>query len=188
MEYTRRICLVLLPLALSVSATNSATAAEATEWCTYEALPGESLPSPRQNLPEWVCTKASRAKLHEKYRIRTTLNPFYLTGDFNGDGKQDAAVWVEAVRSKQVGLIIVHGGNAPTTVIGAGIDWDKRGKDYSWTDIWSVEPRGTRLKSPHEDDRLVIAKGEILVLTKSESASFAVYWSGNAYRSYQLTD
>jgi hypothetical protein len=181
--------LAVLPLTLPAAASQLAAAeAAAAEWCTYDTPPGETFPAPQHNLPEWVCAKASRTKLHEKYRIRTVLNPFFLTGDFNGDGKLDAAIWVENARLKQVGVLIVHGGNIPNAVIGAGIDWNKRGKDYSWTDIWSVEPKGTKLKSPHEGDRLVVARGEILVLRKSESASFAVYWSGGVYRSYQLSD
>jgi hypothetical protein len=95
----------LLPrlLALSAFAPLVAVAQGAenerwTGWCDYNSLPGETFPAPRLNLPEWVCVKASRSKLHEIYDLKTTLNPFFLTGDFNGDGKQDLAVWVERKR------------------------------------------------------------------------------------------
>jgi hypothetical protein len=159
-----------------------------TGWCSYSELPGETFPASRMNLPGWACVKASRLKLHETYKVKTTLNPFYLSGDFNGDGRQDLAVWVEHIKSRKVGVLIIHGGKVAHTVIGAGVDWDKRGEDYAWMDMWSIEPKGKVFQSPHEGNRKVATRGDSLILTKSESAAFAVYWSGSRYRSYQLSD
>jgi hypothetical protein len=182
-----------LPLALGVSALllSNACGAEVSRragWCGYDAAKGETFPPSRMNLPAWACVKADALHLQDTYSVRTILNPFFLTGDFNCDGNQDVALWVEHLKSHKVGIIIIHGGNAAHVVIGAGVDWDKRGQDYSWTDIWRIEPKGTAFQSAYEGDRRVVTKGEAIILTKSESAAFAVYWSGTKYRSYQLSD
>ena len=188
MQSTRPRCLALLVLGLLCSTVWSNDDARWSGWCSYAAAPGETFPAPRLNLPGWVCVQASQLKLHETYRLRTTLNPFYLAGDFNADGRQDLAVWVESIKSQKVGILIIHGGITAITVIGAGVNWDRRGQDYSWTDMWSIEPKGTTCQSPLEGDRKVVLKGDTLVLMRSESAAFAVHWSGTKYRSYQLSD
>ena len=91
-----------LPVALSLAALWSATAiapaladgprARGAAWCDSEPSAGEPVPPPRPNLPEWACTRSSQLGLHATYAVRTSLNPFYLAGDFDGDGRQGLAI------------------------------------------------------------------------------------------------
>jgi hypothetical protein len=49
------------------------------------------------------------------------MNPSYLEGDFNGDGKMDPAVLVKERSTEKLGIAIVHGTTKKVTILGAGI-------------------------------------------------------------------
>jgi hypothetical protein len=62
----------------------------------------------------------------------------------------------------------------PTPVtIGMGHPFGNGGDDFGWLDIWRIE---------------ATAKGDQLVVEKSESASGVVIWDGRRYRWTQLSD
>lgn len=157
-------------------------------WCEDRKVEGEAYPPPRLNLPRWACDAAQDAKLHAKYRIYSTINPFYLSGDFNGDGKPDVAVWVAERKSSKLGLVILHRGAKRPIVLGAGVNWAGRGDDFAGLDMWTILPRGSQLLSAHENDREVLLRSDAIEMIKSESASFTIYWSGKSYVSYQTGD
>ena len=157
-------------------------------WCEYRGLPGEQFPAPRLNLPEWACIAAAEANLHRRFAVHSRVNPFFLLGDFNGDGRQDLALWVAELKTKKLGLIVLHQGHARATVLAAGRQWDRRTDNFSGLDMWTIQPKGTTLESIHEDGKKVLLRSDALVVTKSESASFSIYWDGKAYVSYQLSD
>ena len=73
-----------------------------------------------------------------QYNFAFTLNPFYLRGDFNGDGKPDIAVLVRNKRSSKLGIAICHGGKNEVFLVGAGTDFGNGGDDFSWIDVWQV--------------------------------------------------
>jgi hypothetical protein len=86
-------------------------------------------------------------------------------------------------------LAIFHRGGKRPIILGAGTPWNERGDDFRFADQWSVIPRGERVNSGHEQGgEEVELKADALVLKKSESASFAVYWNGSEYKSLQLSD
>jgi len=51
---------------------------------------------PDWNIPRPVWERLDKEKLLSTYEISTKLNPFYLRGDFDGDGKPDYAVLIES--------------------------------------------------------------------------------------------
>jgi hypothetical protein len=53
------------------------------------------------------------------YKIDARINPYYMRGDFDGDGKPDFAVMVTRGNSKTSGLIICQG-DGRSFVLGAG--------------------------------------------------------------------
>lgn len=156
-------------------------------WCDLNYPAGTDWPA-RLNLPEWVCEAAYKLKLHTRYTPDTSINPFFLSGDFNNDGKTDTAVWVTSIKDGKRGIAILHQGGKRPTVVGAGNNFRGRGDDFSGLDVWSLIPKGTVLKSNWEDHRKVVLQGDALVIGKSESSSVAIYWSGKTYAFYQLTD
>jgi hypothetical protein len=180
-------CFLLLLFGSSQTLAQGLRAWQSQGWCDYSWPPGED-PPPRLNLPEWVCQSAFEAKLHAKYSPDTKVNPFFLGADLDGDGRLEVAVWITETRTKKRGLVIFHQSKTRPFILAAGTKWDDRGDDFLYLDKWSLIPRGEKLESPHEEGRKVLLKGDALVLAKSESAAFAVYWSGGRYKSYQLSD
>src|SRR6266853_3940382 len=106
-------------------------------WCKYRWQTNKPIP-PRLNLPSWACEIAEDRKLHLRYDINTKINPFYLTGDFDADGKLDVAVRVQEKKSKKIGLVIMHG-DKRLFVLWAGTPFEGRkdDDDLSYSDQWS---------------------------------------------------
>jgi hypothetical protein len=156
-------------------------------WCEYKWPQGKS-PPPRLNLPTWVCQAAYEAKLYSRFDVYAGINPFFLAGDFNGDGKTDIAVWVTNRQTRQRGIVIFHFGDKRTITIGAGVALIERGEDYRVFDAWSLLPKGQVLESNYEQFRKVTLIGDAIEVVKSESASHAIYWDGRKYTTYTLSD
>jgi len=157
-------------------------------WCEFRQLPAERFPPPRLNLPAWACEAAYDANLHARYSVYSAINPFFLSADFNGDGKPDIAVWVMEKRSRKLGVVVLHRGNKQPFVLGAGKAWEERGDTFLGIDMWSLIPKGETLDAMFDEPRKVRLKNDALLLGRFESASFAVYWDGKKYASYQLSD
>ena len=156
-------------------------------WCELNYPPGSDWPA-RLNLPGWVCEAAYRQKLHATYTPDTSINPFFLSGDFNNDGRTDTALWVTNTKDGKRGIVILHQGSKKAIVMGAGVNHGGGGDDYAGLDVWSLLPKGKVLNSSWEDHRKVVLKGDALVIGRSESSSVAIYWDGKRYASYTLTD
>jgi hypothetical protein len=52
------------------------------------------------DIPESVQTAITNDSLRKKYEVSFHLSPFYVRGDFNGDGKMDVAVLVKQRSTK----------------------------------------------------------------------------------------
>jgi hypothetical protein len=62
------------------------------------------------------------------------VNPFYLRGDFDGDGKIDLAVLVDQRSTGKSGIAIIHGVRSKVTILGAGVGIGSGGDDFEWMD------------------------------------------------------
>ena len=154
-------------------------------WCDLKQSPSSS----SLNLPAWVCEAAYRAQLHSQFTIYTKINPFYVAGDFNGDGRTDVAIWVTNIRTKQRGIVIIHKDRSNSiAVLGAGTNTEGRGADYEGLDWWSTIPKGAVLNTTYESRRKVQLRGDAISIGRLESSSVAVYWDGKKYSYYQLSD
>jgi len=83
-------------------------------------------------------------------------------------------------------LHVVAGADTPLAQDARGVVDEKDGRRGV-----ELAPAGQRLRLRRRVQRLsedVELKADALVLRKSESASFAVYWNGTEYKSYQLSD
>ncbi len=123
----------------------------------------------------------------DKLSIHTSMNPFFLAGDYDGNGQSDAAVWIRNSRSKELGIAMFLRGQPKPTIVGAGTALYDRGEDYQSFDIWSLIPKGEVLES-HWEDRQVKLRGDAILVAKSESSSHAIYWDGKKISVYWLTD
>ncbi len=138
-----------------------ATNADAGSTCTDTEL---------QSLPLWF---SQSHRIAEPYRVSCRLNPFYLRGDFDGDGHTDLAVLVTDVRSGKHGIAVARRATEALTILGAGAPFGNGGDDFAWMDVWRVDAPPSH---PNVEGQPVPEfRGELLYLEKSESASG---WAG----------
>jgi hypothetical protein len=134
----------------------------------------------RHDVPESVQRAMSNSSLAKDYDVSFHMNPFYLSGDFNGDGKIDVAVLVKQRSTGKLGIAIVHGATDKITILGAGTAISNGGDDFAWMDTWQVCTKATvaqqtaKTHAPH-------VRGDALLVAKSEAASAVIYWNGKRY-------
>ena len=120
-------------------------------------------------LPKWF--QAARV-LDPALEISCHLNPFYLRGDFDGDGRPDLAVLVAQRVSRKLGIAVVHRRDLSVALLGAGKPFGNGGDHFDWLDVWRVEERTTAAEA--SDPSTPRFEGELLFLEKAESASARV--------------
>jgi hypothetical protein len=129
------------------------------------------------DIPETVKRAIANGSLAKKYELSYRMNPFYLRGDFNGDGKADVAVLAKQRSTGKVGIAIINGATDKVTVVGAGNAIGNGGDDFEWMDSWRVYSKGnaaSRASVPK-------LRGDALLVSKSEAASALIYWNGKRY-------
>jgi hypothetical protein len=142
--------------------------------------PAANAAAQRHDIPESVQRAMGNSSLVKNYDVSFHMDPFYLSGDFNGDGKIDVAVPVKQRSTGKLGIAIVQGATDKITILGAGIAIGNGGDDFEWMDSWEIYPknrvgRGTGETSvPH-------LRGDALLVSKSEAASALIYWNGKRY-------
>jgi hypothetical protein len=139
------------------------------------------------NSPLWVLKLVKDKRFDQQYRFITRLNPFYLRGDFNGDGQPDFAVLIERLSDKKQGIAVFHFGEKVIHVIAAGRKIRIGGDDFSWMDIWQVYRKGAVGRGVEEGTPPKLI-GEALQIGKSESANAIIYWNGQRYAWYHQGD
>jgi hypothetical protein len=150
------------------------------------------------SIPEWVAPAFKQSRLSNRYVFSSRLNPFYQRGDFDGDGKQDIAIWIRELKTNKVGVAILNRRTEQISIIGAGnMIVDRAGKAL-WArsdggdsldviDAWYVYEKGTVEQGVGEGSPPIL-KGDALMLIKTESASALIYWTGKRYVWYQQGD
>lgn len=139
------------------------------------------------NLPPTVLRVLENSADAKRYALVAHLNPFYIHGDFNGDGRTDTAVLVKDRGSGKKGIAILHAGAKSAVVLGAGRKFSNGGDDFQWMDAWHLYPRGPVERGADETAPPVL-RGDALMVIKTESASALVYWNGKRYAWYQQGD
>ena len=132
-----------------------------------------------------VALLAERERL-APYLLSAHLNPYYLQGDFDGDGSTDTAILLKERASGKAGILIV-GGVGSITVLGAGNALGNGGDDFRWMDAWYVYPRGEVQRGAAGGNPPALL-GDALMLHKTEAASALVHWNGSEYAWYQQGD
>jgi len=112
------------------------------------------------------------------------FNPFYVQGDFNGDGKLDTAILIKQKATGKNGFAIVHGGSTIVKIFGAGRNFGYGGDDFSWLDAWYTHAKGKVSQGAEEGGRPKLI-GDAIMVIKIESASALIYWAGTQYEWYQ---
>jgi hypothetical protein len=118
-------------------------------------------------LPVSKCLQVSGKNLEISRRI----NPFYLRGDFDGDGRSDFVVLVQGRSSRKEGFAFCFAGSAKAHVVGAGTAIALEGgitrDDLAAFDVWGVAPAWS--KRPRRD---------AVYLEQAEAGSGMLIWNG----------
>lgn len=144
--------------------------------------PGKTVHPP--DIPEVIDRAIANGSLARKYELSHRINPFYLCGDFNGDGKIDVAVLVKQRSTGKTGIAIINGATDEVTVLGSGTAIGNGGDDFEWMDSWEMYSKG-RMDSGTSVPKL---RGDALLVSKSEAASALIYWNGKRYVWLQQDD
>jgi hypothetical protein len=140
------------------------------------------------NLPRAFSDYLRSATGLDAYTLEARVNPFYLQGDFNGDGPTDIVIFLRAKESGKRGLLVVHGATNAAYVLAAGSDFDGRGDDFSRLNAWRVYPRGPVLRGADAARDPPTLQGDGLYMQVLESSSGIIYWAGTGYAWYQQGD
>jgi hypothetical protein len=144
------------------------------------------------NIPEQLQPAVDAGAFKASFEVSAWLNPFYLRGDFDGDGLADYALLVtrriDGKKGIAVWLSTKH--QSGPTIIGAG----KKSRvgsgdsdDWSFFDAWQVY--GKRIVPQSVDgNKPPKLSGEAILIEKTEAASGLLYWDGKQFRWYQLGD
>jgi hypothetical protein len=73
---------------------------------------------PNWNIPREVSRRFQKEGFLSHYELSTILNPFYLRGDFDGDGVPDYAVLVIHRATKITGIAVLRSGAVKIEILG----------------------------------------------------------------------
>ena len=141
------------------------------------------------NTPPELVERGAAAHVWDEHEIDHSINPFYLRGDFDGDGRPDYLV---SVLRKDAPA----GPPDPRLVVLRGIT----GKDAAvWLvddaelstparDGWYVHAEHTKVPVGFDGSKAPRLVGDAIVMMKAESSSALIYWTGKRFASHWLSD
>jgi hypothetical protein len=127
------------------------------------------------------------------YPVLRRMNPYFLRGDFNGDGAMDVAVWVTQRSSGLTGVAVIHSTLDTVHYIGAGNDRVKdklAGFDPGVliADTWHVLPAGTIEQAFSTVPEIGAVKDQKFTMQRETlqfvwlgKSSYVYYWANGRY-------
>jgi hypothetical protein len=142
------------------------------------------------NIPEKLQLELTTGPFAAAYSVSNRINPFYLRGDFDGDGKPDYAILVTSRKNQSVGIAVWLSSQRKFFVLGAGHSFKVSGvptTNLKVFDFWYVYEKKVVEEAPEAGPppRLI---GEAILAGKSEAADGLIYWTGKEFRWYQQGD
>ncbi|WP_303917911.1 hypothetical protein [Draconibacterium sediminis] len=140
-----------------------------------------------ESLPDWITFKIDEIKTEKDLLLDKEMNPFYLETDFNGDDKLDIAFCVKDKLTNKKGILIIHGGDFKTYLIGAGNNFAHVGDDFRFVELWKIyRERVVELTEFAENgdilgNKEIKIENDAIVVSKSESASNLIAWQNDKY-------
>jgi len=134
------------------------------------------------------CLKSSKTS---ELILDTSINPYYLRGDFDGDKKPDYAIWMRRNVAEVAG-VVVCAGNGSIHLLGSGITKGEKFSDMEHDDFMPVHFQW-EVSTKQEMDELKTWKcnvpdpfpkieNESMKLRWREGESTFIYWDGKKYQ------
>lgn len=120
------------------------------------------------------------------YSIKEDINPFYLEGDFNGQGTLDVAVCIFAPITGKQGILIQHGEDRSFAVLGAGLTFNNM-DNFNWMDVWKVYREKTAERTIFsenfdiEGSETITLSNIAIQVAPSEGSYNLITWNGTNY-------
>ncbi len=108
------------------------------------------------------------------------VNPFYLTGDFDGDGEMDYALKLRAKTNKDVAEDAVFFAKGEPRLISNDIKEDYPGP--AWYVVSETEKQQMRSAAVEEGGKKSAKlKGDAIMMVRPESSTALVFWNGKRF-------
>lgn len=158
-----KICKSLLPLGLLCTVS-----------CQQEKHTKENIAA--MQLPHWTLPVFESGEFKSSYTFDTSLNPFYLNLDVNGDSTLDFAVAVQEKASGRRGIAILTAGSDSLQVFGAGNEKNSLGgNNWNWLIGWKGEHRLTA------GSNIPRNPGTAFILFTDKGGANWMYWNGKEW-------
>ncbi len=143
-----------------------------------------------ENVPDELREAIGSGRFSEMYGLDGSINPFYLRGDFDGDGKPDYALRIKSTSTHSIGIAVWLSSLHRFVILGAGIPFKFSGStatNLDFLNTWEVYGRKPVEQGVEAGPapRLI---GEAILAGKRESASGLIYWNGKSFSWYQQGD
>jgi len=143
-----------------------------------------------ENVPDKALKEIELGAFAQAYVLNGSMNPFYLRGDFDGDGKPDYAFWIKAKAKGEVGIAVWLTSQRKAIVLGAGTPFRLNGTketNLNFLDTWKVFGK-KEVERGVEAGPLPKLLGEAILAGKEQSSNGLIYWNGKSFAWYQQGD
>ena len=138
----------------------------------------------RQSLPRKFWELFRQSGLAGEYDVNVRhVNPFYLWGDFDGDGSPDFVVRLRKRSQSERGQLACVGGNGR-------VSWLARDSLLRYPDpgAWYVHANAQPVKQGVREDKPPVLRGDALMMIAPEMSSALVFWNGERFVSFWQGD
>jgi len=156
--------------------------------CLLLTAPAQEIET--ENVPAEILEPVEQGQFARSYVLDGSINPFYLRGDFDGDGRPDYAVRIKAKAGSDAGIAIWLSSLHKFKIIGAGVRFKVSGTTVTsleFLNTWQVFGKAA-VERGVESGPSPQLKGDVILAGKSESASGLIYWNGKTFAWYQQGD
>lgn len=143
-----------------------------------------------ENIPNEILMQVEQGHFASAYSLDGSINPFYLRGDFDGDGRPDYALRITSKAGSGSGIAVWLSSLHKFVILGAGVPFKVSGTTVTNLDFlntWQVFGKAA-VERGVESGPSPQLKGDAILAGKSESASGLIYWNGKTFVWYQQGD
>jgi len=152
-------------------------------WVVLTAAHSVAAAGDQSAIPEVMARCLAAEPLKDVVNVPRTINPFYLRGDFDGDGKPDYAFEGSLVQKRQA-VVVVCLGNGTSSVLGGTYKFSDRENDHYFGTAWMVcnssEIR-TMIRPSDRVPRNLGSRRESILMLWDDLAGL-IYWDGRKFR------